>query len=53
MFLRRKAHSLRCNQEAQGACFGPQGAYVKLTRAREKDHKSIGWIVKKITMNLM
>jgi len=30
MFFRRKAHILRTNREAQGACFEAQGAYIAL-----------------------
>jgi len=38
--LRRKAHILRCNQEAQGACFEAQGAYIKVIKLGGKRHRS-------------
>jgi len=53
MFLRRKAHSCRRKKEAQVACFRAQGAYVVQTKTGEVDHKNIGWIARKIAMNLI
>jgi len=40
MFLRRKAHSLRRNQEAQNAYFEAQGAHVELIKLRGKEHRN-------------
>jgi len=53
MFLRRKAHIVRRNQEAQGGYFGAQGAYIVRIKLGGKDHERRIWIVRRMITNLM